>query len=131
MQRYGMGGGWVDQTAQWYRQPRRVTYRRGMAVEPHHSNPHMPLSYPYCSLGAGVYVVHASHTIIPTCLMPPLTPSPLSPPLLRPYAGGQHIIIHTCLSPPLTAALALVGNKTDLWEQREVSEEEGQAYADR
>ena len=34
-------------------------------------------------------------------------------------------------SPPLTAALALVGTKTDLWEQREVSEEEGQAYADR
>ena len=33
--------------------------------------------------------------------------------------------------PTPAAALALVGNKTDLWEQREVSEEEGQAYADK
>jgi hypothetical protein len=28
-------------------------------------------------------------------------------------------------------ALLLVGNKKDLWEGREVSEEEGQEYADR
>ena len=43
----------------------------------------------------------------------------------------SHPLTPSPLSPPLTAALALVGNKTDLWEQREVSEEEGQAYADR